>query len=467
MHATPSLPTAASADLDALRAQLGGSLATPGDAAYDALRASWNLTFDQRPAVVVEAADADDVVAALRFAAAHGLTVAVQSTGHGAALTCDGGLLVRTGRMRDVAVDPAARTLRVGAGARWTDVLPHTSPHGLAPLLGFNGHVGVAGYTLGGGLGWLGRKHGLAIDSVRALDLVLPDGSRVRASAETEPELFWGVRGGGSNFGVVVELELELVPAPELFGGMVLYPGARAAEVIAAYAAWIETVPDEVTSSCAVIRIPPLPDVPEPLRGQTVVGIGACVLGDASGAQKLLAPVRTLGDPVVDMMRPLGPGDLGEVAMDPVDPMPAAGHAELVRTLTPELQTLLASMAEGERPFAIVEVRHLGGALARAGATTPLAPLDGELMFHVEAATPPGPAGQAARAAVAQLAATLKPHATGAMLPTFLGEVESGPDRIAQAYTPESRPRLAELKRTCDPDDRFRFGRPVPREWAG
>ncbi|ADB53167.1 FAD-binding oxidoreductase [Conexibacter woesei] len=466
MHATPSLPTAAATDLDALRAQLGGAVATPGDASYDALRASWNLTFDQRPALVVEAADGDDVVAALRFADAHDLAVTVQSTGHGAGQTCDGGLLVRTGRLREVAVDAAARTLRVGAGARWTDVIPHTAPHGLAPLVGFNAHVGVAGYTLGGGLGWLGRTHGLAVDSVRALDVVLPDATRVRATAETEAELFWGLRGGGSNFGVVVALELELVAAPELFGGMVLYPGARAAEVIAAYAEWIATVPDEVTSNCAVIRIPPAPAVPEPLRGLTVVAIGACVLGGAARAQELLAPVRSLGDPVVDMMRPLAPGDLGEVAMDPVDPMPAAGHAELVRALTPELQALLASMAEGERPLAIVEVRHLGAAIARAGTTTPLAPLDGELMFHVEAATPPGPAGEAARAAVAELAATLKPHATGAMLPSFLGEIETGPARIAQAYTPQSRPRLAELKRTCDPGDRFRFGRPIPRDWA-
>lgn len=462
MPAVPALPSSADADLAALRTRLEGAVATPGEAAYDALRASWNLAFDQRPAVVVEAAGADDVVAALGFAHAHGLAVAVQSTGHGAAVACEGGLLVRTGRLCEVEVDAAARVARIGAGARWTDVVPQTAPHGLSALLGFNAHVGVTGYTLGGGLGWLGRKHGLAVDSVRALDVVLPDATRVRATPDAHPDLFWALRGGASNFGVVVALELALVEAHELFGGMVLYPGERAAEVVAAYAEWIATVPEEVTSNCAVLRIPPLPEVPEPLRGRTVVAVGACVLGAPAEAEALLAPVRGLGDPVMDLFRPLGPGDLGEVAMDPVDPMPAVGHAELVGAPTPALQALLASTAEGERPLAIVELRHLGGAFARDGVPSPLARPDGELMFHVEAVTPPGPAGEAARAAVAELAEAIAPHATGTMLPSFLGEIATGPERLAQAYAPDARARLAQLKRDYDPDGRFRFGRFAP-----
>lgn len=466
MTGAPTLPAPAAADLDRLRAQLDGALATPGDPSYDALRASWNLTFDQRPAVVVEPADADEVVAALAFARVHGLTVAVQATGHGAAHTCDGGLLVRTARLREATVDPAARTARIGGGATWVDVLPHTAPHGLAPPLGFNAHVGVVGFTLGGGLGWLSRKHGLAIDHVRALDVVLPDATLVRVTPESEPDLFWALRGGGSNFGVVVAIEFELLEAPALFGGMVLYPGERAAEVVAAYADWIATVPEEVTSSCAILRIPPLPEVPEPLRGRTVAAIGACALGDAATGAELLAPIRALGEPIADMLRPLSPADLGEVAMDPVDPMPANGHAVYVGALTPDVQALLASMAEGERPFAVVELRHLGGAIARNGGTSALARPDGELMLHVEALMPPGPAGEATRGALAELAAAMRPHATAHMLPSFLGEVETGPDRIAQAYTAADRARIAQLKRRYDPDHRFRFGRPVSPDWA-
>lgn len=464
---TPStLPVAAAAELDALRSQLDGALATPDDPAYDALRASWNVTFDQRPAIVVEAAGADDVVAALGFAQQHALPVAVQSTGHGAAVPCVGGLLVRTSRLRDVSVDPARRVARIGAGCDWNDVLAETALHRLAPLLGFNPHVGVVGYALGGGLGWLGRRHGLAVDSVHALDVVLPDARRVRVTAEREPDLFWALRGGAGGFGVVVAIELRLVAAPQLFGGTVLYPGERAEEVVAAYARWIEGLSEDVTSAIAVLRLPPLPEIPEPLRGRTLVSVSACALADPQRAAELLAPVRDLGEPVADLFRPLEIGELGTVSMEPAGPMPAAGHAAFVPALTPAVASLLASTAEGEQPFALVELRHLGGAFARAGAPCALARPDGELLFHAEAVTPPGPPGEAAHAALRALAARLAPLATEAIVPSFLGELETGPERVAQAFPSESRWRLGALKRDLDPDWRFRFGRPIPLDWA-
>ena len=464
MTTASSLPDAAA--VQELRDQLEGTLATPADAAYDALRASWNLTFDQLPAIVVEAADEDDVVAALGFAHEQRLTVAVQSTGHGAGLTCDGGLLLRTGRLREVAVDPLLRVARIGAGARWSDVLPATAPHGLAPLLGFNAHVGVVGYTLGGGLGWLSRRHGLAVDSVRALDVVLPDATHVRVTRATEPDLFWALRGGASNFGVVVALELELVEAPALFGGLVLYPGARAAEAIAAYAEWVEGAPEEVTSSIAVIRFPPLPDVPEPLRGVTAVAIGACAQCEPAAAEALLAPLRALPEPLADLFRPLPIEELGAIAMDPVDPMPAAGHAEVVGALTPELQALLAATAEGERPLVVVELRHLGGALERP-ADGPIPRPAGDFLFHAETVAPPGPAGEAARGELARLAQAIAPHVAGPPVPSFLGELETGPERLKRAFPAATRARLGRLKARYDPDDRFRYGRPIPASWGG
>lgn len=463
MTTASSLPDAAA--VEELRDQLEGTLATPADAAYDALRASWNLTFEQLPALIVEAADDDDVVAALGFAHEQRMKVAVQATGHGAGVTCEGGMLLRTGPLKRVEVDPVLRIARIGAGARWSDVLPATAAHGLAPLLGFNPHVGVVGYTLGGGLGWLARKHGLAVDSVRALDVVLPDATHVRVTPQTEPDLFWALRGGASNFGVVVALELELVEAPALFGGLVLYPGGRAAEVIAAYADWVEGAPEEVTSSIAVIRFPPLPEVPEPLRGITAVAIGACVQCEPAAAEALLAPLRSLRDPIADLFRPLAVDDLGTIAMDPVDPMPAAGHAEVVGTLTPQLQALLAATAEGERPLVIVELRHLGGALARP-ADGPIPRPAGEFLFHAETVVPPGPGGVAARGELARLAEALTPHVAGPPLPSFLGELETGPERLEQAFPAEARARLGRLKRRYDPDDRFRHGRPIPLEWG-
>ena len=461
-----TLPAAAAAELGALRTQLDGALATPDEPAYDALRASWNLTFDQRPAVVVEAAGADDVVAALGFAQQHALPVAVQATGHGAAVPCVGGLLIRTGRMREVAVDPARRIARIGAGARWTDVLPETALHGLAPLIGFNPHVGVVGCALGGGLGWLGRRHGLAVDSVHALDVVLPDARRTRVTAEREPDLFWALRGGAGGFGVVVAIELRLVSAPQLFGGSVLYPGERAAEVLAAYGRWIEELSEEVTSALAVVRLPPLPQVPEPLRGRTLVSVSACALADPRRAAALLAPMRELSEPVADRFRPLSIEQLGEVALEPADPMPAVGHAAIVPALTAEVAALVAGTAAGQQPFARVELRHLGGAFARPGAPCALARPDGELLLHAEAVTPPGAAGAAARAALRALAARLEPLATATVPPGFLGELETGPERVARAFPSESRWRLGALKRDLDPDWRFRFGRPIPLDWA-
>ncbi|HEY4276949.1 MAG TPA: FAD-binding oxidoreductase [Conexibacter sp.] len=456
-NAAPPLPAASAAELDALRGQLDGELATPADAAYDELRASWNLAFVQRPAIVVEATCADDVVAALRFAQRHALPVAVQSTGHGSArTTADGGLLVRTSRMRDVTVDPETRVARIAAGARWSDVLPVTATHGLAPLLGFNPHVGVVGYTLGGGLGWLSRAHGLCVDSVHALDVVLPDATRVRVTADIEPDLFWALRGGASSFGVVVAVYLRLVAAPALFGGAVLYPGERAAEVAEAYRGWIATLPDTVTSTLAVVRVPPAPFVPEPLRGRTVVQVGACALAEPADAERLLAPVREgLGEPLLDSFAPVEIESLGDLVMEPVEPMPAGGHALTVPALTPEIAALLVATAEGAQPFSVVELRHLGGATSAGETPCALARPDGELLFHVESVTPPGRAGEETRAAMAALMARVVPHATPTVLPSFLGEIDTSAERSAQALAPESRARLAALKRRYDPKGRF------------
>jgi FAD/FMN-containing dehydrogenase len=461
-------PVSPAADAQALRARIRGAVAAPGDRDYDALRASWNLTFDQRPSLAVEPVDADDVVAALRFARDRQLTVAVQSTGHGAGEVCAGGMLVRTGRLRELEIDPATRIARIGAGAQWTDVLPAAAAAGLAPPVGFNPHVGVVGYTLGGGLGWLSRAQGLAVDRVRALDVVTPDGTRVRVSPEHERDLYWGLRGASSNFGVVVAIELELEPVATngLFGGAVLYPGERAAEVLAAYRAWIADLPEAVTSACAIVRIPDLPAVPEPLRGVTAAMVSACVLANAARASQLLAPMRELGGALEDRFRPLGIGDLGAVAPDPVDPMPAQGHSAIVSELTSELEEVLAAMAEGEPLFAVVEARHLGGAVARDGADCPIARPSGDVLLHAEVVVPPGPSGAAAAAALARFAAAVRPHASGQLLPSFLGELETGAERLAQAYTPEGRRRLAVLKRRYDPEHRFRFGRCVDVSWA-
>ena len=285
---------------------------------------------DQRPSVVVEAGSASDVAQAVRYARAHGMRIAPQGSGHGAAPLepLDGAMLLRTARMRQVDIDPATRTARAEAGAVWQDVIVPAAEHGLAGLAGSSPNVGVAGYTLGGGLGWLARRYGLAANSVTAAELVTPGGDLVRADAGHEPDLFWAVRGGGG-VGVVTALEMRLCPVRELYAGDLFFPIQRAAEVLHAWREWTATAPDEVTSIGHLLRVPPLPEVPGPLRGRAFAIIEAACLGDAGTGAELIGPLRRLG-PELDTVAMIPAAALGQLNMDPSQPVPGAGDGALL-----------------------------------------------------------------------------------------------------------------------------------------
>lgn len=267
---------------EALDSSITGGVVAQGSPGYEDARRAWNLAADQRPAVVVLAESAADVGDAVRFARSHGMRVAPQSTGHGAMALepLDGQLLLKLSRMRRVDVDPTRRKLRVEAGAQWQDVTVPADEHGLAALAGSSPNVGVIGYTLGGGLGWLARRYGLAANSVTAVELVTADGRLARIDADHEPELFWAVRGGGT-VGVVTAMEMDLYPVREVYAGALFFPIARSAEVLQTWRAWTDTVPDEMTSIARILRLPPLPDIPEHLRGQDFALVEAAYLGDA------------------------------------------------------------------------------------------------------------------------------------------------------------------------------------------
>src|SRR5215831_8460640 len=267
----------------ALRAAIAGELFVRGDPGYDQARQAWNLAVDERPAVVVTAGSAADVVHAVRFARAQGMRIAPQGTGHGAEPLepLQGAMLLRTSRMRSVRIDPVSRTARADAGALWQDVTVPAGEHGLAALAGSSPNVGVTGYTLGGGIGWLARRYGLAANSVTAAELVTPDGRLLTANADHEPDLFWAVRGGGGSVGVVTALQMRLYPVRELYAGALFFPIQRAAQVLHAWRAWTDEVPDEVTSVGRILRLPPLPTVPEPLRGRAFALVEAACLDDA------------------------------------------------------------------------------------------------------------------------------------------------------------------------------------------
>jgi FAD/FMN-containing dehydrogenase len=256
---------------DELRGRLQGEYVTPRDSNWDEARLAWNLAVDQRPAAVAVPETAEDIVEIVRFARANGLRVAGQSTGHNAAPLAAGlehTVLVKTHRMRAVEVDVDARIARAEAGALWMDVTGAATPHGLAALAGSSPDVGVAGYSLGGGISWMARRYGLATNSVVAIELVNHEGELVRADADQNADLFWALRGGGGSFGIVTAIEMALYPVKELYAGWLIFPMERAGEVLNAWREWVDTVPDEVTSIGRLLQVPPLPDIPEPLRGR-------------------------------------------------------------------------------------------------------------------------------------------------------------------------------------------------------
>src|SRR5215471_13370982 len=360
--------TIADRDLEALQTEIAGQVSVPGQAGYDQARQAWNLAVDERPSVVVVAESGSDVVEAVRFARGHGMRIAPQGTGHGAAPLepLDGAMLLRTTGMRQVDIDPATRTARAEAGAVWQDVIDPAAEHGLAGLAGSSPNVGVTGYTLGGGLGFLARRYGLAANSVTAADLVTPSGDLVHIDADHEPDLFWAVRGGGGGVGVVTALEMRLYPVPELYAGDLFFPIQRAAEVLHAWREWTATAPEDVTSMAHILRVPPLPQLPESLHGRAFAIVEAACVGDAATGAELIQPLRRLG-PELDTFAMIPPSALGRLNMDPSQPARGEGTGAFLADFPAAAIDALVAVAgpDAQAPPDSIEVRHLGGALAR------------------------------------------------------------------------------------------------------
>jgi FAD/FMN-containing dehydrogenase len=366
-----------------LAEHVSGSVVLPGDAGWEAARQAWNVAVEQHPALVVFAQCVGDVAAAVRFAAASGLRVAVQGTGHGAPARVpidESVLLLRMDRLDAVEVDTAGRRCRAEGGALWGAVTERAAPRGLAALHGSSPDVGVVGYTLGGGIGWLARKHGLASNSVLAMEVVLADGSVVRASAEEHADLFWALRGGGGSFGVVTAIEFALYPVESVYAGWLMWPWERAGEVLHAWRQWARTAPDEVTSVGRILQLPPIPEIPEPMRGRQLVVIEAAFLGDYDEAIELFWPLRRL-QPEMDTFAMQSAAALGMLHQDPQGPTPGIGDGFLLDELPAEaIDAFVAATGPGSgSPLVSAELRHLGGALRRAAPGAGALPtLDGE-----------------------------------------------------------------------------------------
>ncbi|GAA1978666.1 FAD-binding oxidoreductase [Amycolatopsis minnesotensis] len=445
--------------IDALK--VTGPVTGPGADGYDEERTGFQLLDPHRPEVLVGATNVDDVRAAVEFAAARGSRVAVQATGHGQIRALDGGVLITTRRMSGVEVDPAARTAWVEAGATWHQVIEAAAPHGLAPLSGSFPGVGAVSYTLGGGIGLLARKYGFAADHVRRIDLVTADG-RLREVTETsDPDLFWALRGGGGNFGVVTGMEIGLVPVSRIYGGGLFFDVGQVPEILAGWHRWAADLPEEMTAAVAMLPFPDLPMVPEPLRGKHIAQVQIAYTGSAEDGERLLGPVRALGPVVHDTVREVPFTESGAVFDEPDRPHAYRSANLLVRDLdAPDMLTALTKAAGPSAPvMCVVGLRRLGGALARAP-RIPNAVGHRDAGYSLGVLSPVEPGQQeAVRALHRDLLEPWSGQAMGRSLNFTYDEL--GADEIAAAFAPADHRRLTEIRARHDPRAMFHVNHPI------
>jgi FAD/FMN-containing dehydrogenase len=342
--------------------RLEGDVVMPGDETWDTARQAWNLAVNQRPVAVVYPESADDVVATVLLAARRGLRIAFNAGGHNAGPIdwSQDTLLLKSERMRGIEIDVAARRARIEAGVLGKPLAVAAGEHGLAYLAGTSPDVGVLGYALGGGLSWMIRTFGLACNSIVAAEVVTASGRHVRTDRDTEPELFWALRGGGGNVAAVTAIELELFPIGEIYAGAFFWPIERAAEILKAWRAWIETAPDTCESLGRMLQLPDAPFLPDHIRGRSFVLVEAAIIGTESDGAALVQPLRDLG-PEIDTVAMMPTSELSAVNMDPDFPLPYSGEGILLTDLPPAAVDGMVESFVGS-PLLHVEVRHLGGA---------------------------------------------------------------------------------------------------------
>lgn len=440
---------------ESLRRSVNGAVLLPDDPDFAAMTHGFNLAVAQRPDVVVAPVRADDVVRAVAFAVDGGLPIAVQATGHGAVVPADGGLLVNTSAMSAVRIDPERGTATVGAGARWQQVIDAAGPHGLAPLNGSSTTVGVVGYTLGGGMGPMARTFGFAADHVRRVQLVTADGVVRDVTEESDPDLFWALRGGKVGLGVVTEMTVELAELSTIYGGGLFYEGSENIET--ALHAWIDWLPgltETATTSVALLRMPDLPDLPEPLRGRTLLHVRFAYPGTESDGARLLAPMRSAAVPYLDAVGQMPMTAIGSIHNDPAEPAPSWTHGAMLTGFDHELASLLLDRLgpDAESPFLAVEVRNVGG---RLGFDTPTGTAVGgrEAAFILTLITV-GPLAFQPHVPIAASDAMLTAAADWLAPVTNInfGGDPTNPEVLAGSWHPDIAERLASVRTTYDPN---------------
>lgn len=451
---TPALDPAA------LRAIPG--LILPGDPGYDEARTPWNLAADQHPIAVAEPTTIADAARIVGAVAALGLRIAPQASGHGAMPLAERGLsdavLLRLHRLTGVSIDAERRVARVIGGTIWREVVDAAAAHGLAARHGSSPDVSVSGYVLGGGLSFYAREHGLAAHHVRAFEMITAEGDLVRASADSEPELFWALRGGGGSFGAVVALEIELLPVAEVHAGMMLWDMSAASAVLQAWRDWTRDLDRCATTSLRLMRFPPIPELPPFLSGRAVVVIDGAVLADEARSADLLAPLRAL-DPELDTFARMPAAGLVDVHMDPPVPSPAVGDHVMLGELD---DAALAALLDAAGPDAqdaplFAELRHLGGALAETqDAAVP--GFAGEYALFAVGLVPVPELIPAATARVCAIADAMRGWAHGAPYLNFLDRITD----TSTAYAPDTAQRMRRVRDAFDPARTWLAAHPIP-----
>ena len=440
---------------EALRARLTCPVHLPGDETWDDARAAWNLAVDQQPAAVVVPQSTDDVVAAVQAARDLGLRVAPQASGHNASAiaSLEETIVLRMTELKGVVINPVAKRARVAAGTEWKEVTGPASAHGLAPLAGSSPQVSVVGYSLGGGISWLGRKHGLAADAILAFEIVTADGRLRRVDPETDPDLFWAVRGGGGNFGVVTSVEIRLFEEPELIAGAMFFPLQRAAEVVRVWRDVTAGAPDALTTSLRLLSVPDDPMIPEPMRGGQFVIVDGAYAGPAAEAEATLAPLRAL-EPFMDGWGPCEPAALSYVHMDPEEPAPVTSAAFMLAELPDQaIDELLALVGPGSgSPFMVAELRQLGGALGRSregqGAR---GPIEGQYLGFLGSAAPSAEFVEACAARGERVVAAMRRWSARA---SYMNFVEH-PTDASELFEADAYERLRAIRAQVDPERLF------------
>jgi hypothetical protein len=447
---------------DELANHVTGAVLRPDDDGFEAAALPWNVAVRHHPDLLLQAETAEDVVAGVRWATERGLPVAVQSTGHGATESINVGLLISTRQMTTVDLDIERAVVRVGAGARWGDVLRQSVPHGLIGLCGSSSDVGVVGYCLGGGLPILGRAYGFAAEYVRSIDIVTPDGVLRTVDAGHDADLFQVLKGGKGNFGVVTAIELQLLRLDDFYGGGIIYPGEDAAEVLSAFRAWAAELPDAACPSIAFLRLPDAKFAPPPLRGKFVVHVRFALPGVEEEGDRLLAPMREVSRPIMDTAGKLSYLQVDAVNLDPPDPTPFEQAGVLLKEFGEDAQDALLEVAGpgAQTPLLLIELRMMGGALGR-----PIGMRDAisgrDAAWCVSALGVPVPRiAELVPPAIEQVLDALRPWATGSTMVNFHGRPGDATDR-ARAWPPEAYEAILRAKRRYDPENVMRFGHAV------